>query len=79
MVNDEERRTASLKKQVEMVRTCRKASPPQMGAGNDYVEPRQKQGKQKKAKYQMGRLFQRTSGTRLSVNILKILKNLYRA
>ena len=64
MVHAEERRT-SIKNQMEMGRTCRKASPHQMGAGNDYVGPLQRQEKQRQAKYQMGRLIPQTSGTTL--------------
>jgi len=50
---------------MEMGRTCRKASPHQMGAGNNYVGPLQRQENQRQAKHQMGRLFQQTSGTTL--------------
>ena len=49
--------------QMEMGRTCRKASPHQIGAGNNYVGPLERQEKQRQAKHQMGRLFQQTSGT----------------
>ena len=51
--------------QMEMGRTCRKALPQRMGAGNNYVGPLQRQEKQREAKHQMGRLFQQTSGTSL--------------
>ena len=60
MVHAKELRTTSLKNQMEIGRACRKTSPRQMGADNDYVEPLQRQ-----AKYRMGRLLQRTSGTTL--------------
>ena len=33
--------------QMEMVRTCRKASPYQIGAGNSYVRPLQRREKQR--------------------------------
>ena len=55
----------SAAQQMGMGRTCRKASPHQMGAGNDYVGPLQRQEKQRQAKHQMGRLFQQTSETTL--------------
>ena len=50
---------------MQMGRTCRKASPRQMDAGNDYVGPLQKQAKQRQAKYQLDRLLHRNSGTTL--------------
>jgi hypothetical protein len=65
MVHAEECRTRSCTIQMEMGRTCRKASPHQMDAGNNYVGPQQRQEKQRQAKHQMGRLFQQTSGTTL--------------
>ena len=47
---------------MEMGRTCCKASPQQMGAGNKYVGPLHRQDKQREAKYQRGTLlvFQET-------------------
>ena len=54
------RRTRTFTIQMEMGRTCRKASPHQMGAGNNYVGHLQRQ-----VKYQMGRLFHQTSRTTL--------------
>ena len=36
-----------------------------MGAGNNYVGSLKRQKKQSQAKYQIGRLFQQTSGTTL--------------
>jgi hypothetical protein len=60
MVHAEDRRTTSFTIQMEIGRTCRKASPPQMGPGKNYVGSLQRQ-----AKHQMGRLFQKTSGTTL--------------
>ena len=66
MVHAEERRTTNFRIEMEMGRTCRKASPHMMCAGNNYVRPLQRQEKQRQAKHQMGRrLFQQTSGTTL--------------
>ena len=65
MVYAEECHSTSFTFQMEMSRTCRKASPHQMGAGNNYVGPLQRQEKQRQAKHQMGRLFQQTSGITL--------------
>ena len=65
MVHAEVCRTRSFTIQMEMGRTCRKASPNQMGAGNIYVGPLQKQEKQRQVKHQMDRLFQKTNETTL--------------
>ena len=65
MVHAEERRATSFTIQMEMGRTCRKASPHQMGAINNYVGTLQRQEKQREAKHQMGRLFQQTNETTL--------------
>ena len=64
MVHAEECRTTSFTIQMEMGRTCRKASPHQMVAGNKYVGL-QRREKQRQTKHQMSRLFQQTSGTTL--------------
>ena len=65
MAHAEECSTTSFAIQIEMGRKCRKTLPHQMGAGNNYVGPLQKQEKQRQAKHQMDRLFQQTSGTTL--------------
>ena len=65
MVHAEECHTTSFTIQMKMGRTCRKASPYQMGAGSNYVGPLKGQEKQRQAKHQMGRLFQQTNRTTL--------------